>query len=121
MYYQRQDALIVALFNKAKNQTVVPETTNPLGLNIDGDRTWRAAYRVVPDFQNWLTFFSEELVFEQEASSIPRDDKALITNSQPTGTNPGETSGKTVSGFMKYQMDEEAMPERMLDIEDDKI
>jgi len=92
-----------------------------MGENLDGDKTWRAAYRVVPDFQNWLTFFSDELVFEQEAAIVPKDDKNAITSSQPTGTNPGETQGKTVAGFMKYQMDEEAMPEKMLDIEDDKI
>ena len=61
------------------------------------------------------------MFFEQEASSVPREDKAIITSSQPTGTQPGDTTGKTVGGFMKYQMDEDAMPERMLDIEDDKI
>jgi len=68
MYYQRQDSLIVALFNKAKAAaTNAPDAATPMGENLDGERTWRAAYRVVPDFQNWLTFFSDELVFEQEA------------------------------------------------------
>lgn len=57
-----------------------------MGENLDGDKTWRAAYRVVPDFQNWLTFFSDELVFEQEAAITPKDDKNAITSSQPTGT-----------------------------------
>jgi hypothetical protein len=45
---------------------------------------------------------------------------ANVSSSQPHGI--GETTGnKTVGGFMKYAIDEDVLPERMLDIEDDKI
>jgi len=86
LYYPRKDALLVALyFKKNQKQTpgsanaandskaeadkkfkVIPEETFDLGQGLEGEKNWRAAYRVVPDFQNWLSFFADELVFEQE-------------------------------------------------------
>jgi hypothetical protein len=77
IYYPRSDSLLIALFNKVK----VPGTTRQsdskfksvntmeLPLNsddADGEKLWRASYRVMPDFENWLTIFADELVQEQE-------------------------------------------------------
>lgn len=54
-YYTRDDKLLLALYNKIK--TVDRE---PLG--ADGEREWRATYRVMPDFENWLKYFADEFV-----------------------------------------------------------
>ena len=48
MYYQRNDSLIVALYHKNSQGNSQPQIS--MGDNLDGDRTWRAAYRVLPDF-----------------------------------------------------------------------
>lgn len=53
MYYPRQDALLVAFFNR-KNEE---DEDGP-----DGIKEWRAAYRVMPDFENWIQYFSDELL-----------------------------------------------------------
>ena len=71
LYYPRQDALLLALYNKTskkmpqvtgggKSQQIPAVDPN----EPDGERGWRAAYRVMPDFQNWITFFADEIVFE---------------------------------------------------------
>ena len=67
LYYPRQDALLVALYNKTNKKLPVGkgQPVPPVNLNEpDGERAWRAAYRVMPDFQNWITFFADEIVFE---------------------------------------------------------
>lgn len=58
LYYPRDDTLLVALYNKVK--TGVRGITEP-----DGEREWRSAYRVMPDFENWLNYFADELVIPQ--------------------------------------------------------
>lgn len=70
LYYPRTDALLVALYNKttkkAPQGSLKPNSAPPADPNEpDGERSWRAAYRVMPDFQNWITFFADEIVFEQ--------------------------------------------------------
>jgi hypothetical protein len=67
MYYQRTDALIVSLYHK---HNLGAESKLPMGENLDGDRQWRASYRVLPDFQNWIQHFADELVFEQEPTPL---------------------------------------------------
>jgi len=54
-YYPRDDKLLLALYNKIKTEDIEP-------LGADGEREWRAAYRVMPDFENWLKYFADELV-----------------------------------------------------------
>lgn len=54
LYYPRDDLLLLTLFNKGKN--------NKKNKGVDGERQWRAAYRVMPDFENWIKYFSEEMV-----------------------------------------------------------
>jgi len=107
----------VALYHKANAESSATDIQTPMGDNLDGERKWLAPYRVVPDFQNWLTFFSDEFVFEQEPVSFQKKEDNLAS-SQP---QPDTTGNRTVGGFMKYQLDEDAMPEKMLDIEDDKV
>ena len=102
LYYPRQDALLVALYNKttkkapqaATKGSTAPEKTAAqiqAELNLpDGERVWRAAYRVMPDFQNWITFFADEIVFEQEvAVPIPEpepvDPKVVDKNAKKGG------------------------------------
>jgi hypothetical protein len=82
LYYPRDDSLLLALYNKQK--PTVPE----------GERTWRAAYRVMPDFENWIKHFSEDLVVETQGAE-----------GQP----------------LKYQMDDELVPEQLIDIDDLKV
>jgi hypothetical protein len=61
---------------------------------VDGERNWRAAYRVMPDFENWVRYFSEDMVVE--AHGVTK------AEGQP----------------MKYQLDEEMVPETLIDIDD---
>lgn len=55
MYYQRNDSLLVALYNKI----IADENEEKI---IDGQKEWRAAYRVLPDFENWLKYFSDSMI-----------------------------------------------------------
>ncbi len=55
LYYPRNDCLLIALYNKIKN-------IHKKDGEIHGEREWKAAYRVMPDFDNWVKFFSEELI-----------------------------------------------------------
>ena len=62
LYYPRQDALLVALYNKttkktpqapAKGSSAPEKTAAQIQAELnqpDGERAWRAAYRVMPDF-----------------------------------------------------------------------
>ena len=61
---------MLGLFNKTKSaeERKASEEENSLGSNLDGERQWRAAYRVMPDFQNWIQYFADEIVFEQEVA-----------------------------------------------------
>ena len=77
LYYPRDDSLLLALYNKSS-----PSET------ADGARSWTAAYRVMPDFENWLQYFSEQVV---------------------------------VQNGNKYQLDEEMVPDSLLDIDDQNI
>lgn len=56
LYYPRDDSLLLALYNKVKLEK------GKLGL--DGERQWRAAYRVLPDFENWVKYFADDIVVE---------------------------------------------------------
>ena len=55
LYYPRDDSLLVALYNKVKTDK---------GVGVDWEKNWRAAYRVMPDFENWLKFFADDMVVE---------------------------------------------------------
>ena len=87
IYYPRTDSLLVALFNKVKvrngrkpndgkfkyvNARELPLQTD----DADGEKLWRAPYRVMPDFENWLSIFADELIQEQEVPKA-RLDSAL--------------------------------------------
>ena len=67
LYYPRTDSLLLGLYNKQTPQAAkTDKATNHsnVGVDLDGQRNWRAAYRVMPDFQNWVEYFAEEIVFE---------------------------------------------------------
>ena len=67
LYYPRTDSLLIGLFNKQTPQAAKTESSaasKDIGADLDGQRNWRAAYRVMPDFQNWVEYFAEEIVFE---------------------------------------------------------
>ena len=81
----------------------------------------------MPDFQNWITFFADEIVFEQEVAvpvqeQEPVDPKAAAA-AVKKGQDPVELEQATALtvNVMKYAMDEDLLPDRMLDIEDDKV
>jgi len=133
LYYPRTDSLLVALYNKTTKkapQGVLKPTSAPQpdSNEPDGERSWRAAYRAMPDFQNWITFFADEIVFEQQiAVPIPEpevvDTKAPAAKDAKKGAEiiePDQITALTIN-IMKYSMDEDLLPERMLDIEDDKV
>ena len=134
LYYPRTDSLLVALYNKTTNKPAQGSSkpssapAQPDPSEPDGERSWRAAYRAMPDFQNWITFFAEEIVFEQ-AVAVPVGDAEPADSKPAPGGKPGKpaevaepdaTTAMTVN-IMKYSMDEDLLPERMLDIEDDKV
>lgn len=82
----------------------------------------------MPDFQNWVEYFAEEIVFEQEVAVPVKEDEPAEKDAKQDKRakekgqqeeNPEHTA-LTVN-IMKYQMDEDLLPERMLDIEDDKV
>jgi len=56
LYYPRDDSLLLALYNKVKLEKAK--------LGLDGERQWRAAYRVLPDFENWVKYFADDIVVE---------------------------------------------------------
>lgn len=91
LYYPRSDALLVCMYNKI-SQTHSQQSGAP-----HNEREWRAAYRVMPDFDNWVKHFSDDLV-------------AAVQQTQKDG-----------SQTTKYQLDDEMIPEQMLDIDDLKI
>jgi hypothetical protein len=59
LYYPRDDKLLVALYNRVK-------TGEKDENDVDGEKDWRSAYRIMPDFQNWLSYFADELVIPQQ-------------------------------------------------------
>ena len=89
LYYPRDDSLLLALYNKVRSERNKD--------TVDGERQWRAAYRVMPDFENWVKFFSDDMVVEAQVGA-----KVEGGHTQP----------------VKYQMDEEMIPETLLDIDD---
>jgi hypothetical protein len=102
LYYPRTDKLLIALYNKT-NQNSLDENGKKLPDTPDGSKEWRAAYRVVPDFQNWLKYFSSELVYEE-----------AVENDQVEKTE-GQTSSIQ---HPLYALDDEMLPDRLLDIDD---
>ena len=133
LYYPRTDALLVALYNKTTKKAPAasskPTSAPPADPNEpDGERSWRAAYRVMPDFQNWITFFADEIVFEQQIAVPIPDPEPVDAKAPPAkdakklaeAAEPDQTTALTIN-IMKYSMDEDLLPERMLDIEDDKV
>lgn len=72
MYYPRTDSLLIAMFNKVKQPSTRPQkeekfrhVSADLGLDTkdaDGEKQWRAAYRVMPDFENWIIVFADEII-----------------------------------------------------------
>ena len=70
----------------------------------------------MPDFQNWITFFADEIVFEQEVAvpvsePEPVDPKAKDVKK---GQEVEEDKTALTVNVMKYQMDEELLPDRMI-------
>jgi hypothetical protein len=53
----------------------------------------------MPDFENWVNFFSENVVVTADQQGAPQNE------GQP----------------VRYQMDEEMIPETLLDIDDRKV
>ena len=90
LYYPRTDCLLVALYNKLSENSEDP--TQP-----QGERDWKAAYRSMPDFENWVRYFAEEVLIPSQGS-------------QATGKES-----------LKFQFDEEMIPDQMLQIDDQKI
>lgn len=142
IYYPRTDSLLVALFNKVKmprqNKRNIDNKFKSVNVrelplqteDADGEKLWRAPYRVMPDFENWLAIFADELIQEQE---IPKQrlDSALQQEQQPpANAKPGKDKDKNADApdanaipvtLMKYVLDEDALPSSLINVEDAKI
>lgn len=137
LYYPRTDSLLVALFNRVqKKEASLPAESaveTPeffLGERFDGEQKWQAQYRVMPDFQNWLAFFAEEVLLGQEVIiTTEAEEKAEPVKEAPKGgkqpakgvEKEEDTAQPVTVSFMKYSIDDEMLPDYMLNIEDDKI
>ena len=82
----------------------------------------------MPDFQNWLAFFAEEMIIGQEVvvpleeqNNEPADKKEAPKKGAAKVEKEEETLGPATVNIMKYSIDEESLPENMLNIEDDKV
>ena len=94
MYYPRTDQLLVILHNKIKNSKRSSENKE----QPHCVKKWRSAYRVLPDFQNWIEFFGHNSVIQHEDYE-PKD--------------PSDPP-------IKFTLDEE-IPTQMLDIDDLRV
>jgi hypothetical protein len=56
----------------AQSEVDIPEFF--LGEEVDGLQKWQAQYRVMPDFQNWLAFFAQEVLNGQEVT-VPLEEE----------------------------------------------
>lgn len=57
-----------------------------LGDDCDGEQKWQASYRVMPDFQNWIAFFADEVLDHQEvAVPVESEDKPEPVKEAPKG------------------------------------
>jgi len=63
MYYPRDDQLFLAFYNRRLRQDEEGNEEE----NYEGQREWRAAYRVMPDFENWIKYFADEIVIKSSA------------------------------------------------------
>jgi hypothetical protein len=52
---------LLALYNKVKSDKTKE--------SVDGERQWRAAYRTMPDFENWIKYFSEDMVVDAQGAT----------------------------------------------------
>lgn len=58
---------------------------------IDYERYWRAKYRVMPDFENWLAFFADEIMQENEIQKPAKKEEAPVAvESAPAGKPAGK-------------------------------
>lgn len=137
LYYPRTDSLLVALFNRVQrsqasqpSESAVETPEFFLGEEVDGEQKWQAQYRVMPDFQNWLAFFAEEVLLVQEVTApLEAEEKVEPVKEPPKGGKPPakgvekdeETAQPVTVNFMRYSIDDEMLPDHLLNIEDDKI
>lgn len=80
----------------------------------------------MPDFENWLAYFADEIVLESDTQVIYQ---------KPVDPTPPPPPAKGVAAtpvdfvdqncvpvtFLKYSIDDEALPSSMLKVEDDRI
>lgn len=100
-----------------------------MGEDFDGELKWQAQYRVLPDFQNWLAFFAEEMILGQEVTALLESEHKdePVAKEAPKGGKKAEvvkeeeTQGPVTINVIKYSIDEEMLPESMLNVEDDKV
>ena len=58
---------------------------------IDYERSWRAKYRVMPDFENWLAYFADEIMQENEIPKPAKKEEAPVpVDPVPAGKPTGK-------------------------------
>ena len=82
----------------------------------------------MPDFQNWLAFFADEVILSQlVAVPMEPEDKPEPVKEAPKGKQAAQapkeedTKPPQTMNVTRYAIDEEMLPESMLSIEDDKV
>jgi hypothetical protein len=100
--------------------------------DVDYEREWRAKYKIMPDFENWLAFFADDLVMENEIPK-PAKKEEVVGGAEPVPVAKGVKDGKNSQAaevvdpnaipvtFMRYVLDDELLPKQLYGVEDAKI
>lgn len=61
--------------------------------DVDYEREWRAKYKIMPDFENWLAYFADDLVMENEIPK-PAKKEEVAGGTEPVPVAKGVKDGK---------------------------
>ena len=85
----------------------------------------------MPDFENWLAFFADEVIQESEIPKpVKKEEVPAPIDPVPAGKAPGKGQAPAAdiidpyaipTTFMRYQLDEELLPKQLYGVEDAKI
>jgi len=59
---------------------------------FDYERQWRAKYRIMPDFENWLAYFADDIIQENEIPKpvIEKKEVPVVAEPVPAAKAPGK-------------------------------
>lgn len=142
VYYPRTDSVLLALYNKHQKPIVaesqnfkVVSTDELLPTNhevFDYERQWRAKYRIMPDFENWIAYFADEIIQENEIlKPVKKEEAPAVADPvPPAGKVPVKGQAQAADAvdpnavpvtLMRYLIDEELLPRQLFSVEDAKV